>query len=181
VSPPADAIALSLARLRHTAWLLASDLPLAQAEERASQAGRQIVLVDGENGTPALAVLSWQGTDPVESTRPPRLPRRTLSRNATKTLVVAHALLSDPEVSRASVTQSQVLAVIQLLSSRSGESWAIPSLRAELPQAGFLTPCREGWAPGPVMSAWDRPTREVMAQAAQQLREHPAWPETRHG
>jgi hypothetical protein len=181
VSASADEIALSLARLRHAAWLPASDLPLAQAEERATQAGRQIVLVDGENGTPALAVLSWQGIDPVESTRPPRLPRRTLSRNATKTLVVAHALLSDPEVSRASVTQSQVLAVIQLLSSRSGESWAIPSLRAELPQAGFLTPCGEGWTPGPVMEAWDRPTRDVMAQAAQQLLEHPAWPETRHG
>jgi hypothetical protein len=181
VSPPADAIALSLARLRHAAWLPASELPLTQAEERVAQAGRQIVLVDGENGTPALAVLSWEGTDPVESTRPPRLPRRTLSRNATKTLVVVHALLSDPEVSRAWVTQSQVLAVIQLMSSRSGESWAIPSLRAELPQAGFLTPCREGWAPGPVMSAWDRPTREVMAQAAQQLWGHPTWPETRHG
>jgi hypothetical protein len=31
------------------------------------------------------------------------------------------------------------------------------------------------------MEAWDRPTRDVMAQAAQQLLEHPAWPETRHG
>jgi hypothetical protein len=181
VSPSADAVALSLARLRQAAWLPASDLPLAQAEERAALAGRQIVLVGGEDEKPALGILSWQGTDPAESSRPPRLPRRALSRNATKTLVVVHALLTDPEASHAIVTQPQVLTAILLLSSRSGESWAIPSLRLELPHAGLLTPCREGWACGPAMSAWDRPTRDVMAHATQQLRGHPSWPETRHG
>ena len=67
------------------------------------------------------------------------------------------------------MTQPQVLAAILLLSSRSGESWAIPSLHLELPHAGLLTPCREGWACGPAMSAWDRPTRDVMAHATQQL------------
>jgi hypothetical protein len=180
VSSSAGAVALSLARLRQATWLPASDVPLAQAEERAALAGRQIVLVGGDE-KPALAVLSWQGTDPAESSRPPRLPRRALSRNATKTLVVVHALLSDPEASHAAVTQPQVLAAILLLSSRSGESWAIPSLRLELPRAGLLTPCPEGWACGPAMSAWDRPTRDVMAHAAQQLRGHPSWPETRHG
>lgn len=181
MTPQDDTVALSLARLRKTGWLPAGALPLAQAEDRAVQAGRQVVLVGGEEGTPALAVLTWQGAEPAESTSPPRLARRTLSRKATKTLVVAHALLADPQASRSAVTQEQVLHAIRLLTSRDGESWAVPALRQELPQAGLLAPHNEGWTPGPVMQAWDLPTRDVMAHAARQLWEHPTWPGTRRG
>jgi len=176
-----DEAALSLARLRRAGWLPASDLPFAQAEERAARAGRLVILADGENGAEAVAVLTWQGTEPAGSKSPPRLPRRTLPPNATKTLVVAHALLADPLASRSAVTQGQVLAVIRLLTSRDGDSWAVPALRQVLPQAGLLTPRDEGWAAGPVMQAWDLPTRDVMTFAARRLWEHPMWPVTRHG
>lgn len=176
-----DTVALSLARLRQSGWLPAGTLPLAQAEDRAAQAGRQVALVGGEDGTSTLAVLTWQGAEPAESTSPPRLARRALSRKATKTLVVAHALLADPQASRTAVTQARVLDAIRLLTSRDGESWAVPALRHELPQAGLLAPHNEGWAPGPVMQAWDLPTRDVMAHAARQLWEHPTWPGTRRG
>jgi hypothetical protein len=174
-----DTVALSLARLRQSGWLPAGSLPLAEAEDWAAQAGRQVALVGGEDGTPTLAVLTWQGTEPAGSTNPPRLTRRTLSRKATKTLVVAHALLADPKATRTAVRQEQVLDAIRLLTSRDGESWAVPALRQELPQAGLLAPHNEAWAPGPVMQAWDLPTRDVMAHAARQLWEHPAWPGTR--
>jgi hypothetical protein len=176
-----DEVALSLARLRRAGWLPASDLPFAQAEERAAQTGRQVLLADGEDGTPALAVLTWQGTEPAGSKSPPRLPRRMLSGKATKTLVVAHALLADPLASRNGVTQRQVLGAIRLLTSRDGDTWAVPALRQVLPRAGLLAPRDGGWAPGPVMRAWDLPTREVMAHAARRLWEHPIWPGTRHG
>jgi hypothetical protein len=175
-----DEAALSLARLRRAGWLPASDLPFAQAEERAAQAGRQVLLADGENEAAAFAVLTWQGAEPAGSKSPPRLPRRALPANATKTLVVAHALLTDPLATRSTVTQGQVLAAILLLISRDGDSWAIPALRQVLPQAGLLTLREEGWAAGPVMRAWDLPTRDVMAHAARRLWEHPVWPVTRH-
>lgn len=176
-----DEVALSLARLRRAGWLPASDLPFAQAEERAAQAGRQVILADGEDGAAAVAVLTWQGTEPAGSKSPPRLPRRTLPANATKTLVVTHALLTDPLASTSAVTQVQVLAAIRLLTSRDGDSWAVPALRQVLPRAGLLTPRDGGWAAGPVMRAWDLPTRDVMAHAARRLWEHPMWPGTRHG
>jgi hypothetical protein len=176
-----DSVALSLARLRQSGWLPAGSLPLAEVEDRAAQAGRQVALVGGDDGTPTLAVLRWQGTEPAESTSAPRLGRRTLSRKATKTLVVAHALLADPQATRTTVRQEQVLDAIRLLTSRDGESWAVPALRQELPQAGLLAPHNEAWAPGPVMQAWDLSTHDVMAHAARQLWEHPTWPGTRHG
>jgi hypothetical protein len=176
-----DTIALSLARLRKFGWLPVGTLPLAEVEGRAAQAGRQVVLVGGEDGTPTLAVLTWRGAEPADSTSPPRLARRTLSRKATKTLVVAHALLADPQASRNAVTQELVLDAIRLLTSRDGESWALPALHQELPRAGLLAPHNEGWAPGSVMRAWDLPTRDVMAYAARQLWEHPTWSGTRHG
>ena len=176
-----DEVALSLARLRRAGWLPASDLPFAQAEERAAQAGRQVILADSEDGAAALAVLTWQGTEPAGSKSPPRLPRRTLPANATKTLVVAYALLTDPLASRSAVTQGQVLVTIRLLTSRDGDSWAVPALRQVLPQAGLLTPRDEGWAAGPVMRAWDLTIRDVMARVARRLWEHPMWPVIRHG
>ena len=176
-----DEVALSLARLRRAGWLPASDLPFAQAEERAAQAGRQVIIADGEDGAAAVAVLTWQGTEPAGSKSSPWLPRRTLPANATKTLVVAHALLTDPLASRSAVTQVQVLAVIRLLTSRDADSWAVPALQQVLPQAGLLILLDEGWAAGPVMRAWDPPTRDVMRHAARRLWEHPMWPVTRHG
>ncbi len=173
-----DTAALSLARLRRAGWLPVSVLPLAQAEDRAARAGRQVALVGGNDGTQALAVLTWQGAEPAENQSRPRLTRRTLSLRATKTLVVAHALLTDPQGGRTSVMQEQVLGAIRLLTSRDGESWALPSLRQELPKAGLLAPAGAGWVPGPVMQAWDLPTRDVMTHAARQLWEHPMWPGT---
>jgi hypothetical protein len=181
VTAPDDEVALSLARLRRAGWLPASDLPFAQAEERAAGAGRQVILAGGEDGTPALAVLTWQGPEPAGSQGSPRLPRRTLPDMATRTLVVAHALLADPLASRSTVTQAQVLAAIRLLTSRNGDTWAVPSLQHMLPWAGLLTPRDGGWGPGPVMQAWDLPTRDVMADAARRLWEHPMWPGTRNG
>ena len=74
-----------------------------------------------------------------------------------------------------------MLAAIRLLTSRDGDSWAVPALRQVLPQAGLLTPRDGGWAAGPVMRAWDLPTCEVMAHAARRLWEHPMWPGTQHG
>jgi hypothetical protein len=180
VTAQADEVALALARLRQAGWLPASDLPFARAEERAAQAGRQVILAEGEAGTPALAVLTWQGTEPAGSNNPPRLPRRTLSGKATKTLVVVHGLLADPEANRSVVNQGQVLAAIRLLTSRDGDTWAVPALRQELPQAGLLASRDGGWVPGPVMRAWDLPTRDVMTYAARRLWEHPMWPGTRH-
>jgi hypothetical protein len=181
VTSPDDTVALSLARLRKSGWLPAGALPLRQAEDRAAHAGRQVVLVDGQNGAPTLAVLTWQGAEPAESTTPPRIARRTLSNRATRTLVVAHALLADPQASRKTVTQDQVLHAIRILTSRDGQSWAVPALRLELPEAGLLALCHEGWTPGPVMQTWDLPTRDVMAHSARQLWEHPAWHGTRRG
>jgi hypothetical protein len=181
VTAQGDEVALSLARLRRAGWLPASDLSFAQAEERAAQTGRLVILSEGEDGAAALAVLTWQGTEPAGSKSPPRLPRRTLPASATRTLVVAHALLTDPLVSMSAVTQGQVLGAIRLLTSRDGDSWAIPALRQVLPQAGLLTPRDEGWAAGPVMRAWDLSTRDVMADAARRLWEHPMWPGARHG
>ena len=170
-----DAAALALARLRRNGWLPPAGLPLAEAEERASQSGRQIILVSGDNGPP-LAVLGWQGTEPAASPHPPRLARRALSPRATKTLVIVHALLTDPQASLDMVTTEQVLAAIELLTSRSGQTWAIPALHQDLPQAGLIVPQSGGWAPGPMMQAWDPSTRDVMAHAARQLWEHPTWP-----
>jgi hypothetical protein len=181
VTAQADEVALALARLRQAGWLPASDLPFARAEERAALAGRQVILAEGEGGTTALAVLTWQGTEPAGSNSPPRLPRRALSGKATKTLVVVHALLADSEANRSVVNQGQVLAAIRLLTSRGGDTWAVPALQQVLPQAGLLAPRDGGWAPGPVMRAWDLPTRDVMAHAARRLWEHPMWPGTRHG
>jgi hypothetical protein len=181
VTAQPDEVALALARLRQAGWLLASDLPFALVEERAGRAGRQVILAEGEASAPALAVLTWQGTEPAGSNSSPRLPRRALSSRATKTLVVAQALLADPEVNRSVVNQGQVLAAIRILTSRDGDTWAVPSLQQELPQAGLLAPRDGGWTPGPVMQAWDLPTRDVMAHAARRLWEHPMWPGTRHG
>ena len=181
MTAPDDEVALSLARLRRAGWLPASDLPFAQAEERAAQAGRQVILAGGEDGTPALAVLTWQGPEPAGSQGSPWLLRRTLPDMATRTLVVAHALMADPLASRSTVTQVQVLAAIRLLTSRNGDTWAVPSLQHVLPWAGLLAPRDGGWGPGPVMQAWDLPTRDVMAEAARRLWEHPMWPGTRNG
>jgi hypothetical protein len=181
VTAPDDEVALSLARLRRAVWLPASDLPFAQAEERAAQAGRQVILAGGEHGTPALAVLTWQGPEPAGSQGSPRLLRRMLPDMATRTLVVAHALMADPLASKSTVTQTQVLAAIRLLTSRNGDTWAVPSLQHVLPWAGLLAPRDGGWGPGPVMQAWDLPTRDVMAEAARRLWEHPMWPGTRNG
>ncbi|MGH3246537.1 MAG: hypothetical protein ACRDOI_10040 [Trebonia sp.] len=178
---PGDDVALALARLRQAGWLPVGDLPFARAEEQAAKAGRQVFLAAGDDGTRALAVLAWQGTEPAGSESRPRLLRRALSGRDTKTLVVAHALLTDPEASWAVVTQGQVLAAIRLLTSKDGDTWAVPALRQVLPRAGLLTHRDGGWAPGPVMLAWDLPTRGVMAQAARRLWEHPMWPGTRHG
>jgi hypothetical protein len=174
-----DETAIALARLRRAGWLPSDMFPLAQAEARAAEAGRQIVIVSGEDEAMSLAVLAWQGTEPAASPHPPRLGRRALSRHVTKTLVIVYALLADPQTSRGIVTEEQVLAVINMLTSRKGEGWAIPALRQELPRAGLITPSQDGWAPGPVMRAWDLPTRDVMAHAARQLWEHPTWPGTR--
>jgi hypothetical protein len=169
-----DAVALALARLRRNGWLPPVGLPLAEAEERARQSGRQIVLVSGDNDPP-LAVLGWQGAEPAANPHPPRLARRALSPRATKTLVIVYALLTDPQASLDMVTTEQVLAAIELLTSRSGQTWAIPALQQELPQVGLMAPQSTGWAPGPMMQAWDPSTRDVMAHAARQLREHPMW------
>jgi hypothetical protein len=92
-----------------------------------------------------------------------------------------NALLTDPEIIRAVVTQGQVLAAIRLLISKDADTWAVPALRQVLPQAGLLTYRDGGWARGPVMLAWDLPTHDVMEQAARRLWEHPMWPGTRHG
>lgn len=174
-----DETAVALARLRRAGWLSTDKLPLAQAEGRAAQAGRQIVVVGREEGAVSLAVLAWQGTEPAASPHPPRLGRRALSRHVTKTLVIVYALLTDPQASREVVTEDQVLAVIYMLTSRKGEGWAIPALRQELPRAGLICPRQDGWAPGPVMQAWDLPTRDVMRHSARQLWKHPTWPGTR--
>jgi hypothetical protein len=176
-----DQVALSLARLRRAGWLPATDLPFAQAEERAAGAGRQVILAGVQDGTPALAVLTWQGPEPAGSHGSPRLSRRTLPDMATRTLVVAYALLADPLADRSIVTQAQVLTAIRLLTSRNGDTWAVPSLQHVLPWAGLLTPQDGGWGPGPVMQAWDLPTRDVMAVAARRLWEHPMWPRIRNG
>lgn len=170
-----DAVALALARLRRSGWLPLTRLPLAEAEERASQSGRQIILAGGDNAPP-LAVLGWQGTEPAASPHPPRLARRALSNRATKTLVIVHALLTDPQASVDLVTTEQVLAVIELLTSKSGKTWAIPALHQELSQAGLITPRSGGWVAGPVMQAWDQATRDVMVYTARQLWAHPIWP-----
>jgi len=170
-----DAAALALARLRRNGSLPAVGLHLVEAEERARQSGRQIILIGGDNGPP-LAVLGWQGTEPAASPHPPRLARRVLSPRATKALVIVHALLTDPQASLNTVTTEQVLTAIELLTSKSGQTWAIPALHQDLPQAGLIAPQSGGWAPGPRMQAWDPSTRDVMAHAARQLWEHPAWP-----
>jgi hypothetical protein len=181
VTVPDDEVALSLARLRRAGWMPASDLPFAQAEELAAQAGRQVLLAGGQDGAQALAVLKWQGLEPAGSQGSPRLLRRTLPDMATRTLVVAHALLADPLANKNLVTQAQVLAAIRLLTTRNGDTWAVPSLQHVLPWAGLLTPRGGGWAPGPVMEVWDLPTQDVMAAAARRLWEHPMWPGTRNG
>jgi len=168
-----DAAALALARLRRNGSLPPADLPVAEAEERAGQSGRQIILVSGD---PPLAVLGWRGTEPTASPHPPRLARRALRSRATKTLVIVHALLTDPQASLDTVTTEQVLAAIELLTSRSGQTWAIPALHQDLPQAGLIAPQSGRWAPGPMMQAWDPSTRDVMSHAARQLWEHPTWP-----
>lgn len=181
MSFPDDDVALSLARLRQIGWLPAADLAFARTEERAAQAGRQVFLAAEADGTQALAVLAWQRTEPAGNESRPRLPRRALSGRDTKTLLVAHALLTDPEASRAVVTQRQVLDAIRLLTAKDADTWAVPALRHVLPRAGLLARWDGGWVQGPVMLAWDLPTRDVMTQAARRLWEHPRWPGTRHG
>lgn len=178
MKPDRDTAALALARLRQNGWLPAKDLPLAEAEERASQTGRRIFLTRGDDGPP-FAVLGWEGTEPAASSRVPRLARRELSRRATKTLIVVYALITDPQASRAIATVDQVLAAIEMLTAKPGNTWAITALQQELPQVGLVVQRPGGWHLGPRVEAWDLPTREIMTHAARQLRAHPGWAGTR--
>jgi hypothetical protein len=175
MTSPDDRVALTLARMRRDRWLPLAALPLAEAEERVGRAGRQVFLGDGGNAEP-IAILGWRDVDPAPSQQPPRLARRVLSRAATKVLVVVYALLTDPEADRRAVTTDHVLAVIRLITSRPGNTWAVPALQVDLPIAGLIVEGEVGWGPGPVMQAWDQATRDVMALAARQLWEHPSWP-----
>jgi hypothetical protein len=172
---PDDAIAVALARMRRDGWLPLVALPIAEAEERVGRAGRQVFLGEDANSERRV-ILGWRDVDPAPSQHPPRLARRVLSRAATKVLVIVYALLTDPGADRQAVTTSQVLAVIKLLTSRPGNTWAVPVLQVDLPIAGLTAEGEVGWGPGPVMQAWDRATRDVMAVAARQLWEHPSWP-----
>jgi hypothetical protein len=180
MTSPDERAALMLARMRRDGWLPLATLPLAEAEERAGRAGRQVFLGDGGNAE-RIAVLGWQDVDPAPSQQPPRLARRVLSRAATKVLVIVYALLADPGADRRAVTTDQVLAVIRLLTSRPGNTWAVPALQVDLPIAGLTAEGAVGWGPGPVMQAWDQATRDVMALAARQLWEHPSWPGETNG
>jgi hypothetical protein len=175
VTSPDDRITIALARMRRDGWLPLAALSIADAEERVSRAGRQVFLSDGANSE-RIAVLRWRDVDPAPSQQPPRLARRVLSRAATKVLVIVYALLADPGADRQAVTTDQVLAVIKLLTSRPGNTWAVPALQVDLPIAGLTSEGEVGWGPGPVMQAWDQATRDVMALAARQLWEHPSWP-----
>jgi len=144
-------------------------------EHRAELAGRQIHLT-GDDDDPIL-LLGWQASEPAASTQAPKLARRTLSPTAIRTLLVVHALLSDPSVDRTVTTTAQVLAAVELLMGRSGEAWVIPAMQHTLPSAGLITDVFGGWGVGPRMQVWDAPTRDVMMHAARLLWQHPSWSE----
>lgn len=175
MSEIAEEVALALARLRHRC-LPAAGVRVADVERVADMAGRRVhVIEDAENGS--LLALGWQGAEPAASTQSPRLSRRALSPKATRTLVVVHALLSDPHTDRTVVTTAQVLGTVELLMGRAGNSWVVPTLRETLPRAGLVAAAAGGWRAGPMMRAWDAPTRDVMAHAARGLWQHPNWSE----
>jgi hypothetical protein len=175
VNTQSHAVMLALARLRRHGYLPVTGLALGDLEHKAKLAGRQVHVI-GEDGDPIL-VLGWQASEPTASTQAPKLARRTLSPTATRTLVVVHALLSDPLANRTATTTAQVLATVEVLMSRSGEAWVIPAIQHTLPSAGLIMATLGGWGAGPRMQVWDAPTQDVMMHASRRLWQHPSWSE----
>ncbi len=173
---PAQDVVLALALLRQRSCVPAAGVRVGDVERAADLAGRRVHVIEDSDGS-SLLVLGWQGTEPAASPQPPRLSRRVLPRMATRTLVVVHALLTDPRRNRAVVTTSQVLATAELLMGRPGNSWLLPAVQETLPEAGLIAAAHGGWRAGPTMQAWDAPTRDVMAHAARGLWQHPNWSE----
>lgn len=171
-----EVVAIALARLRQYGYLPAAGVRVGDVERTAELAGRRVHVIDDGNGR-SLLVLGWRGAEPAASPQPPRLARRALTPKETRALIVVYALLNDPRTNRAAVTTVQVLATVELLMARPGNSWILPALQGSLPRAGLLAFTDGGWRPGPTMHVWDAPTRDVMTHAARRLWQHPNWPE----
>jgi hypothetical protein len=176
VNQMTTAVTLVLAHLRQHGYLSAAGLPLGELESRADPTGRRIHVVNC-GGDDALLVYGWQGAEPPASTHGPRLARRTLSPTATRTLVVVHALMTDPRTDRTVVTNERVLTAFELLTGRRGQERLLPVLEHTLPDAGLTLATAGGWCAGPRMRVWDAATRDVMTHAARKLWQHPSWPE----
>lgn len=172
----AQEVAVALARLRQHGYLPAAGVHVGDVERTAELAGRRVHVIDDGNGG-TLLVQGWRDAEPAASPQPPRLARRALTRKETRTLVVVYALLNDPRTNRAAVATAQVLATVELLMVRPGNSWVLPALQGSLPRAGLLAVTDGGWCAGPMMHVWDVPTRDVMTHAARRLWQHPNWPE----
>ncbi len=176
MSEQADPVTLSVARLRQHGYLPAAGLPVIDMERRADQAGLRVhAVADGEGRS--VLVLGWQHEEPSASTQAPKLLRRTLSPSATKTLLVVHALATDPQTRRPVITTGQVSKTVELLAGSSGLEWVVHALRHTLHHAGLVSATTGGWRPGPRMQTWDAETRNVMDQSAMRLWQHPSWPE----
>jgi hypothetical protein len=173
---PGQDVVLTLARLRQRGCLPAGGVRLGDVERAAELAGRRVQLIDAGDGG-SLLVLGWQGAEPAASAHAPKLSRRALPRKATRTLVVLYALLNDPQANRAVVATAHVLATVELLMGRAGNSWVLPALQDTLPRAGLTAVGDGGWCAGPTMHVWDAPTRDAMAHAARGLWQHPNWPD----
>jgi hypothetical protein len=111
----------------------------------------------------------------------PRLSRRRLTVGVIKAFLVVDALLHDPHHPRAVVTTEEAVAVIDRLAGRPTHTFVVPAVEETLPRAGLLVQVTGGWALGPVCSAWDAHTCEVVGTAVRRLHDHPGWREVAAG
>jgi hypothetical protein len=166
------------ARMRLQGCASLGDVDLADAEQVAESIGRTVDHVETADGH--ALTLGWPvAGEPQPVPRTPRLVRRTLRESAVRTLVVAYAMLTDPNrtATHGELRTVTVADIVQQSDALFGAtSWTTSALRRDLPNAGLLaTVDAERVTLGPAALSWDRYQRETLDQAAARLQASPLW------
>ena len=171
-------MAILFARMRLHGCASLGDVDLTEAEQLAESVGRTVHHVDTPHGH--ALTLGWPvAGEPQPVLRTPRLARRALRESAVRTLVVAYAMLTDPNrtVMHGDLCTVTVADIVQQSDALFGAtSWTTSALRRDLPNARLLAIVDpERVTLGPAALSWDRYQRETLDQAATRLHASPLW------